>query len=99
VHYLAPVWKSCNQLLSLNINIQNNKIGDAGLKHLGADLKPLGNRLKELTLELTNTSITKRGMDQFGKGLEKLISLEKLELHCGYNCLEKGIIPISAAVQ
>jgi len=59
----------------------------------------LGSHLKELTLEITNTNITKRGMVPFGKNLAKLTSLEKLELHCGYNCLLEGIIPIGQAVQ
>ena len=98
MHYLLPVWKACSKLVSLDINLQNNSLGDEGLKCFGDDLSNLKGQLKKLTLELKNTNITEREMVHFGKNLSKLSLLEKLEIHCGDNGLGAGIAPLGKAV-
>lgn len=86
---MKTIWQKCKKLNSLNLNLQNNRFGDDGVKALGSGLKSMAKRLTSLTIELTNTNIFKKGLVSFASDISHLSALENLELHLGYNVINK----------
>ncbi|KAL4461644.1 hypothetical protein ABPG74_016268 [Tetrahymena malaccensis] len=77
--------QNCQNLITLNFDVSQNKINALGASKLGNALTYLKN-LKTLKLNVSNNNICEKGANDLGASLEKCVNLQNLKL-----CLNKNL--------